>query len=257
MASQRKKTMILLYIFLTWLVWMLGIPFINIILKSMGFLKSEKTAMGPERAVVGWGVVCIVGVIGLNMLSSCTPTTDPAYLEEIQEHRTKINHEFADSLTSPLTKEGLAHFHELEFFPIDAKYSIEATFVLNQEPEPFEMETTTSRRPIYVKYGEAHFNLDGNDYVLEIYQSDKAKTMQEFKEYLFLPYKDLTNGNQSYGGGKYLDLKIPNGETIIIDFNKAYNPYCAYNHRYSCPIPPRVNHLDIEIQAGVKAYEDH
>ena len=68
---------------------------------------------------------------------------------------------------------------------------------------------------------------------------------------------DLTNGNRSYGGGRFLDLKIPAGEIMIIDFNKAYNPYCAYNHKYSCPIPPEVNHMDIEIPAGVRAYKDH
>ena len=246
-----------LYIFLGWLVWILGIPFINIILKSFGYLKSEKTALGPERIIVGWGVICVAGIISLNVLGSCTQATDPAYLNKINEYRAEMNHKYGDSATSPLTKEGLAHFQGLEFFPIDTKYRIEATFVLNHEPEPFEMETTTSRRPIYVKYGEAHFNLDGKNYVLEVYQSDKATKMEEFKEYLFLPYKDLTNGDQTYGGGKFLDLKIPPGDKIIIDFNKAYNPYCAYNHRYSCPIPPEVNHLDIEIPAGVMVYADH
>jgi uncharacterized protein (DUF1684 family) len=249
--------MIALYFLLAWLIWILGIPVINIILKSGGFLKKEKTARGPERLVLGWGVICIICVIGLQGLSSCTQTTDPAYIQEIQDYRAEMNLKYSDSATSPLTKEGLAHFEGLEFFPLDEKYRIEASFVLNRDPEPFEMETTTARRPIYVKYGEAHFELDGKNYMLEIYQSDKAKKMEEFKEYLFLPYKDLTNGNLSYGGGKFLDLKIPSGNTIIIDFNKAYNPYCAYNHRYSCPIPPDINHLNIEIPAGVMAYGDH
>ena len=125
------------------------------------------------------------------------------------------------------------------------------------DPEPFEMETTTARRPIYVKYGEAHFSIDDTEYSLEIYQSEKAKQMEEFKEYLFLPFKDLTNGEGSYGGGRFIDLKIPEGETIIIDFNKSYNPYCAYNHKYSCPVPPYANHLNISVPAGVKGYKDH
>ncbi|MEN8224526.1 MAG: DUF1684 domain-containing protein [Bacteroidota bacterium] len=196
-------------------------------------------------------------VIVLLMMNACTPSTDPVYIGEIQNYRAEMNHEFSDSATSPLTKEGFRHFQELDFFAIDAKYCVEAKFVLNPDPEPFGMETNTARRPIYVKFGEAHFSLDGKDHILEIYQSDKAKEMEEFKEYLFLPFKDLTNGRQSYGGGRFLDLKIPAGETITIDFNKAYNPYCAYNHRYSCPIPPEVNHLDIEIKGGVKAYNDH
>ncbi|MEN8226479.1 MAG: DUF1684 domain-containing protein [Bacteroidota bacterium] len=192
------------------------------------------------------------------MFGACAPVApDTEYIKEIDSHRLEMNNKFADSASSPLTKEGLAHFEGLAFFPVNEKYRIEASFTMNPDPEPFEMETTTSRKPIYVKYGEARFTLDGNPYMLEIYQSEKAMQMEEFKEYLFLPFKDLTNGNQSYGGGKFLDLKIPAGNTIIIDFNLAYNPYCAYNHRYSCPVPPEVNHLNIEIPAGVKAYEDH
>lgn len=199
----------------------------------------------------------ITTIITLSILGACDESTDQGYIEEIKAYRSEMNEKFADSATSPLTPEGLDHFRELDFFNINKKYQVEAQFVLNPDPEAFEMETTTDRRPIYVKYGEAHFSLEGQNFILEIYQSEKAKKMTEFKEHLFLPFKDLTNGNASYGGGRFLDLKIPSGETIIIDFNKAYNPYCAYNHRYSCPIPPDVNHLGIEIPAGVKAYADH
>ncbi len=191
------------------------------------------------------------------LILSCDPPIDSEYIKTIEDYRTEANTEFADSASSPLTKEGLAHFERLDFFPIDKKYRLMASFVLNPDPEPFEMETTTSRRPVYVKYGEAHFSLDGKEYMLEVYQSDKLKKMEELNEHLFLPFKDLTNGIESYGGGRFLDLKIPVGETIIIDFNKAYNPYCAYNHNYSCPVPPRVNHLNIAIPAGVKAYGEH
>ena len=191
------------------------------------------------------------------IICSCTNPIDEAFIESIEIYRMDINQKFADSASSPLTKEGLAHFEGLEFYPADPEYILKARFVLNPDPEPFEMETTTARKPVYVKYGEAHFNLNGMDLVLEIYQSNKAKEMEEFREFLFLPFKDLTNGIETYGGGRYIDLKIPEGETIIIDFNKAYNPYCAYNHRYSCPIPPEVNHINIEIPAGVMAYKDY
>lgn len=191
------------------------------------------------------------------LLLSCTGPFDEAYVETMETYRQNINEEFADSTQSPLTKDGLAHFNGLDFFPADIDYFIKARFVLNPDPEAFEMTTTTDRRPIYVKYGEAHFELNGEEIVLEIYQSDKAKQMEEFKEYLFLPFKDLTNGEESYGGGRYIDLKIPQGDEIMIDFNKSYNPYCAYNSRYSCPVPPDANHLNIRIPAGVKAYKDH
>ena len=76
-------------------------------------------------------------------------------------------------------------------------------------------------------------------------------------DHLFLPFTDNTNGVETYGGGRYIDLKIPAGNTINIDFNKAYNPYCAYSDKYSCPIPPPENHLDIEIKAGIKLTDHH
>ena len=75
---------------------------------------------------------------------------------------------------------------------------------------------------------------------------------EKYKNYLFLPYTDLTNGFESYGGGRYIDLTIPDCNEIIIDFNKSYAPSCAYNHSYSCPVPPKENHLNVRIEAGVK-----
>lgn len=191
------------------------------------------------------------------IMCSCVEPVDESYIESIALHRTEINKEFADSAHSPLTPEGLAHFEGLDFYPAGPDYKVTARFILNPDPEAFEMETTTERKPVYVKYGEAHFSLKGEDFVLEVYQSERAKKMEEFKEHLFLPFKDLTCGEGSYGGGRFIDLKIPEGEEIVIDFNKAYNPYCAYNHRYSCPVPPEANHLNIHIPAGVKAYKDH
>ena len=79
----------------------------------------------------------------------------------------------------------------------------------------------------------------------------------EYEDYLFIPFNDLTNGNETYDGGRYLDLKTTSESTIVIDFNKAYNPYCAYNDKYSCPIPPRENDLPIEIKAGILTFGKH
>ncbi len=191
-------------------------------------------------------------ITGLAM--ACNSPLDEAYIESMDIHRAAINEQFADSARSPLTPEGLAQFNGLEFFPAKPEYFIKARFIPNPDPLSFGMETTTDRRPVYLKYGEAHFEMEGRDIVLEIYQSASLRDMEEFSEYLFLPFKDLTNGVETYGGGRYIDLKIPEGEYIMIDFNKAYNPYCAYNHRYSCPVPPKANHLNIRIPAGVKGY---
>lgn len=184
--------------------------------------------------------------------TSQTPKSD--FNKEIDSFQNHLNAEFANPKESPLTEEDLKNFKGLDFFPADSKFRVLAKFVRTAGGKPFEMKTTTDRKPIYEKYGEVYFEIDGKKFKLNIYQSHKLRETEEYKTYLFLPFTDLTNGDETYGGGRYIDLQIPQGDTIIIDFNKAYNPYCAYNHKYSCPVPPAENHLDIKIMAGVKAF---
>lgn len=175
--------------------------------------------------------------------------------EAVITFQKELNAEYADSVKSPLLKKDLKTFKALSFYPINEKFFVNAKFVRTPDEKPFEMPTSTSRKPMYVKYGEAHFSIDGKKLKVNLYQSLDLKKIEEYKDALFLPFTDLTSGVDSYGGGKYIDLKIPQGDTIVIDFNTAYNPYCAYNHKYSCPIPPQENDLAIEIRAGVKKFK--
>jgi uncharacterized protein (DUF1684 family) len=167
-----------------------------------------------------------------------------------------INSEYADAKTSPLLAEDLAVFKTLDFYPINEKFFVIAKFVRTENEKPFEMKTTGERKPMYVKYGEAYFILEGKDFKLNIYKNIELSKKEEYKDYLFLPFSDLTCGNESYIGGKYIDIKVPKGETMVIDFNTSYNPYCAYSHKYSCPKVPLENDLNIEIKAGVKKFHD-
>ena len=118
-----------------------------------------------------------------------------------------------------------------------------------------KMKTTTDEVNEERVYGTVEFEFEGQSFSLNVYQSKDAMSTPGFENYLFLPFLDKTNGDESYGGGRYLDLRIPNGDSIEIDFNKAYNPYCVYNERYSCPLVPRVNFIDFEVKAGMKNYE--
>lgn len=164
----------------------------------------------------------------------------------------QIQH-FKDSEHSPLSEDDLAAFQFINYYPYDPSYRVEARWVLTPDTKPFAMPTSTERAPLYRKYGELHFELDGRELVLEAYRSMELKEVEGFEEHLFIPFNDLTNGVTSYGGGRYIDFNIPNTETVILDFNNSYHPYCAYNHLYSCPIPPDANMLDVEIEAGVKS----
>jgi len=145
----------------------------------------------------------------------------------------------------------------LKFYPVKKGYQIVAAFIRTENAEPFKMKTTTDRAPEYVKYREITFTLEGKTVKVNIYQSMHLHEKEEYKDYLFLPFIDLSSGKTSYGGGRYVDLKIPKGNTIIIDFNKAYNPHCAYNQKYSCVVPPAENFIDIKIKAGIKKFEEH
>ena len=176
------------------------------------------------------------------------------YTKQIQEFQQEMNLEFADSLKSPLSFDDRKVFKQLDFFPIDSTFRIEALFIRTPFETPFPMKTTTSRAPMYVKYGEAVFTFGKVKYKLNIYQNLELIKKEGYQDYLFLPFTDAGNGDESYGGGRYIDLKVPEKDTILIDFNKAYNPYCAYNHKYSCPIPPIENNIPLEIKAGVKKY---
>lgn len=180
-----------------------------------------------------------------------------AYINEIQKFQKELNKEFADKKESCLLPKDRRKFKGLEYFPINENYKIIAKFVRTENEVPFKMKTTTDRLPIYQKYGEIHFTLEGKQLVLSLYQNLQLSEKEGYKDYLFLAFTDLTNGNESYGGGRFMDLKIPDGDTIIIDFNKSYNPLCAYNHSYSCPIPPKENFLDLAIKAGVMAFQEH
>ena len=175
---------------------------------------------------------------------------------DVIKFQNELNAEYADSKTSPLMAEDLATFKSLDFYPANETFYVVAKFVRTKKEKPFEMKTSTDRKPIYVKYGEVYFKINGSDFKLNVYKNIALSKQENYKDHLFLPFSDLTCGNDSYIGGKYIDLKIPKGKTIAIDFNTSYNPYCAYNHKYSCPIVPLENDLNIEIKAGVKKFHN-
>lgn len=173
------------------------------------------------------------------------------------EYQKEQNAKFKEALKSPLTEKDRKTFRALDFFKFNSIYKVTADFKRTPNQIPFEMPTTTDRKPMYVKYGELSFNLKGKACKLNIYQNIELVKRKGYENYLFLPFIDETNGEDSYGGGRYLDVSLPEGKTMILNFNEAYNPYCAYSPRYSCPVVPLENTLDLRVEAGVKAYGKH
>lgn len=166
----------------------------------------------------------------------------------------ELNEQYANEEESPLTKEDLKKFVSLKFYPTDDAYKVMAAFVLTPDEKPFEMKTSTDRLPIYRKYAHLTFSVNGVMEELSAYQNQAFIDHPEYGNSLFIPYLDETSGVETYGGGRYIDIEIPEvgKDSVQVDFNASYNPYCAYNYKYSCPKPPLVNVLDTKIEAGVK-----
>ena len=173
------------------------------------------------------------------------------------EFQIQMNSDFKDATKSPLKEKDRKEFKGLEFYKFDSTYVVTAKLTRTPDEKPFKMKTTTDRMPDYIKYGIVEFQIKGRTHKLNIYQNLDLLEEDGYEDYLFLPFLDNTNGEGSYAGGRYVESSIPDSDTLIIDFNTAYNPYCAYNDKYSCPIVPRENYVDENIMAGVKAFGNH
>lgn len=173
---------------------------------------------------------------------------------EALSYQKNLNAQYADPYNSPLPKYALASFKALPFYEWNENFRVIASVKRTPEAPLFVMQTTTDRKPLYQQYAILNFIIEGQHIQLNLYRSQESKYSMEYRDYLFLPFKDLTNGETTYEGGRFLDVFISDivNDQIVLDFNKAYNPYCAYNHKYSCPVPPVENHLEIAIKAGVK-----
>ncbi|MFL5808726.1 MAG: DUF1684 domain-containing protein [Flavisolibacter sp.] len=149
---------------------------------------------------------------------------------------------------------------QMHFFDVNKKYRVIAKFERKENGQWFQMSTSGKMKQIYRVYGVLSFKIADKAVHLNLYQSQSLIQSEQYKNYLFLPFTDATTGKETYDSGRYIDLQssdIQNNQ-VVIDFNKAYNPYCAYvSGVYNCPIPPKENNLPVAIKAGEKKYGNH
>jgi len=193
----------------------------------------------------------------IGLISCALSAQNTKALTDVKNHQEEQNTQFRTKGKSPLTEADRKHFKGLDFFDIDLSYRVTATFTRTPNEEFFAAGTSSGKTKFLIKYGVLNFSINGKDLTLAVYQSQQLLTNPIYKDYLFLPFNDLSNGDTTYSGGRFIDLTIPKDDTVIVDFNKAYNPYCAYSDGWNCTIPPIENNLEIEIIAGVKKYKDH
>ena len=190
------------------------------------------------------------------VVGELVPLATPERIE-VLKYQQELDDFYTDSTTSPLTPEERAAFHGHEFFDYNPDMAVEAQIqVLENEPW-FDMATSSGVSREYRRYAKATFELRGQTLELLLYQSKRLIAMEEYQDHLFLPFMDKTTGVSTYGTGRFMDITKPEGTTMVLDFNYAYNPYCAYTDGYSCPITPKENYIEVEVNAGIKGPEGY
>ncbi len=195
--------------------------------------------------VLVFSVLCFPGI---------AQNQNASYNSEIKEYRKAYKEKFLNAPNSPLSKKDLKC---LKFFKSNPSFKVIADFERTDDEQPFKMPTYNGDTHDYIKFGNLKFELRGQKMQLSVYQILWMQRIPGKQYHLFVPFKDLTNREKTYGGGRYLDLSIQDisESKIVVDFNKCYNPYCAYSDGFSCPIPPSENNLEIEILAGEKDFK--
>ena len=172
---------------------------------------------------------------------------------QVAEWQKKYMDDFLSDANSPLKKDDL---QSLRFYDADSTYRVTAKEELLSNEQSFIMPVFVGTGRQYVRYAILKFTLKGQPMQLTVYRNIALSAMPQYKDYLFLPFTDETNGTETYGGGRYIDLRDGDFKSneIEIDFNKSYNPYCAFSGGYACPKPPEENHLQIAVKAGEKLF---
>lgn len=173
---------------------------------------------------------------------------------QIEAFRRQKDKFFKESEESPLLHDDKHHFSGLSYYPVDATYRVIATLVPDAHPGTFRVQTTTGDFKEYTRMGRLEFPLAGQTYSLTAFMPPADEPLHGNR--IFVPFRDKTSSKETYGAGRYLDLNKRAGDQYVLDFNRAYNPFCAYSPYYSCPLPPGENNLPVEILAGEKLFHE-
>jgi uncharacterized protein len=204
--------------------------------------------MKSKNIIILLAVVAVIVVVFYGLQGS---GNDPAYLAEITKERAEKDNFMKTSKDSPFA-DSSESFTGLRYFDPDPSFRIIADLTPVENRKPVKLPTSDGKEQRYMEYAYATFTINGVSNKLLILE---ITDMGPFRGKLFLAFGDETSARETYGAGRYLDVnKVPGSTIITLDFNKAYNPYCAYNDSFSCPLPPRENLLQVAIRAGEKSY---
>ncbi len=196
--------------------------------------------------------IIFLGAVGLGIYIWHNQLETREYIASINIKRAEIDYFMKNSDLSPFDEDGKESFSELQYFSPDPKYRIKARLYPLRDKQRISIPMTDGSVEQYIRFAFAEFTIKKRVHKLLLL---KPETIEQNRG-LFLAFTDETSGKQTYAGGRYIDIQHTGGRGITIDFNQAYNPYCVYNYRYACPLPPAENHLEVPIFAGEKNYSD-
>ena len=194
-------------------------------------------------------IVAVTAVVFAACSSGPSAPDDSTYVNELASARTFKDQHFRESPESPLPKDKRDALLPLRYFPVDQNYAVPASLKLRDERPVFEMPTSTGALRKMQLVGTLEFTLQGEQRSLGAFVPEGTGRITS----LFVPFADQTTGTDTYVAGRYLDIEPTTTGYYTIDFNRAYNPYCAYNAEYECPFPPPSNRLPVAVRAGEKA----
>lgn len=171
------------------------------------------------------------------------------YVQELEYERSMKDRFMAHHAESPFVAESVPDFHGLKYFPIDERYVVRGRLVRRPVPEEAFLRTNRDGQAVMRCLGEIRFRLEGRDLRLRVYHAGEGVGNS-----VFVPFRDLTSGRESYGPGRYATLELNESDEYELDFNRAFNPYCAYTDAYECGFPPSENDLPLAIRAGEKVW---
>lgn len=210
-------------------------------------MKAKYYSIKRKQVLRGLFVLGALFIIGSLFFSGLKVESDEDILLKYREQK---DEHFRKSIKSPITDK--EHFNGLSYFEPNSKYKVKAYLEFTQDTLLISMPRNDGKQSFYLAFAIASFKIDQKLHKVMLY---KLPEENESKPTLFLPFYDKTNGSATYNGGRFLDLDMTNNKTMTIDFNYAYNPFCVYNYQYTCPIPPRRNFIDTEINAGEKLFD--
>ncbi|GJM61925.1 DUF1684 domain-containing protein [Persicobacter diffluens] len=204
--------------------------------------------MAKKIALIVFSVI-FIGIIVYSFQTDDKQNQPETYLASISEHRSKQNDFFKNSEQSPLTEEQKKSFQHLDYFPAQTDFCLQAKVNRTFSNETIAVQTSSGKAKTYFPYAYLEFEIQKQPFKLLALQPTAHPDM------LLVAFTDNTTGHETYGAGRYIEIPLPKEDLITLDFNKAFNPYCAYSDGWSCPIPPLENHLNIPVTAGEKAFQ--